>query len=387
MDFSLTTEQQALIDTTQKFAAAELPELARQIEDSSTPPPKSLLKRYAELGLMGVNLPVEYGGGGMSHLDAVLVLEELAKISCAVAFPVFESSFGPALAIAHFAPEEMRRRVLPLVCSGDMIIAVSMSEPQAGTALTDLKTRATVKGDKVIVNGNKRWCSGAGHADAYLVYCRLSDEPGAKAIGAVLIEKDTEGFSFGSAEHHMGFRGIPSADMYFDEVELPASNIVVPAGGFKKLMEAFDLERCGNTTMSLACAQSAFDIALAYVQERHQFGKPLVDFQAVQISLAEMKMKLDAARMLLYRAVVGAQTGLPSIADSSIAKCYANEITREVTGAALQLMGGYGYSTAYPMEQKMRDAWGWGIAGGAIDVQKTNIASALVGRRFNQRAR
>ncbi len=387
MDFSLSGEQQALIDTTQKFAHAELPELAKETEKTNTPPPRSLLKRYAELGLMGVNLPAKYGGGEMSHLDAVLVLEELAKISCAVAFPVFESSFGPALAIAHFAPEEMRARILPQVCSGDMIVAVSMSEPQAGTALTDLKTNGVIKGDKVIINGTKRWCSGAGHADAYVVYCRLSDAPGAKGIGAVLIEKDVSGFSFGAAEHHMGFRGIPSADMFFDDVEIPTSNIVVPAGGFKQLMEAFDLERCGNTTMSLACAQSAFDTALEYVQEREQFGKPLVDFQAVQLSLAEMKMKLDGARLLLYRAVVSAQKGLPSIADSSIAKCYANEITREVTGAALQLMGGYGYSATYPMEQKMRDAWGWGIAGGAIDVQKTNIASALVGRRFNQRAR
>ena len=387
MDFSLSAEQEALIDTTQKFAHAELPALAKEIEKTNTPPPRSLLKRYADLGLMGVNLPAKYGGGEMSHLDAVLVLEELAKISCAVAFPVFESSFGPALAISHFAPEEMRARILPQVCSGDMIVAVSMSEPQAGTALTDLKTNGVIKQDKVIINGTKRWCSGAGHADAYVVYCRLSDAPGAKGIGAVLIEKEASGFSFGAGEHHMGFRGIPSADMFFDDVEITTSNIVVPAGGFKQLMEAFDLERCGNTTMSLACAQSAFDTALAYVQEREQFSKPLVDFQAVQMSLAEMKMKLDGARLLLYRAVVSAQNGLPSIADSSIAKCYANEITREVTGAALQLMGGYGYSTAYPMEQKMRDAWGWGIAGGSIDVQKTNIASALVGRRFNQRAR
>ncbi len=387
MDFSLSAEQQALIDSTHKFAHAELPELAKEIEKTNTPPPRSLLKRYAELGLMGVNLPNKYGGGEMSHLDAVLVLEELAKISCAVAFPVFESSFGPALAIAHFAPEEMRARILPQVCSGDMVVAVSMSEPQAGTALTDLKTRGVFKQNKVIINGTKRWCSGAGHADAYVVYCRLSDAPGAKGIGAVLIEKEASGFSFGAAEHHMGFRGIPSADMFFDDVEIPTSNIVVPAGGFKQLMEAFDLERCGNTTMSLACAQSAFDTVLNYVQEREQFGKPLIDFQAVQISLAEMKMKLDGARLLLYRAVVSAQNGLPSIADSSIAKCYSNEITREVTSAALQLMGGYGYSTAYPMEQKMRDAWGWGIAGGAIDVQKTNIASAIIGRRFNQRAR
>ena len=171
----------------------------------------------------------------------------------------------------------------------------------------------------------------------------------------------------------------------FENVELPIENIIVPAGGFKKLMEAFDLERCGNTTMSLACAQSAYDFVLKYVQERKQFGKPIVDFQAVQIQLAEMKMKLDSSRLLLYRAVVNADTALPSIADSSIAKCYANEIAREVTGKAVQLMGGYGYSSEFPLEQKMRDAWGWGIAGGAIDIQKTNITSALIGRRFNQR--
>jgi alkylation response protein AidB-like acyl-CoA dehydrogenase len=318
-------------------------------------------------------------------LDAVLVLEELAKISIAVAFLVFESCFGPALAIAHFAPEELRRRVLPKVCSGDMMIAISMSEPNAGSALTDLTTTARIEGDSVIVNGQKRWCSGAGHADGYVVYCRISDEPGARGIGAVLIEKDRAGFSFGKREQHMGFRGIPSADMFFDNVEVPIENLITAAGGFKGLMEAFDLERCGNTTMSLACGQSAFDYVLRYVKDRQQFGKALVDFQAVQIQLAEMKMKLDASRLLLYRAVVNAEQGLPSVGESSVAKCFANEITREVTSTAMQLMGAYGYSGEYPIEQKMRDAWGWGIAGGAIDIQKVNITSALVGRRFSQR--
>ena len=338
------------------------------------------------MGLLGVNLPSEYGGQGLSHLDAVLVLEEIAKISIAVAFPVFESSFGPTLAIAHFAPEELRQRIIPKVCSGDMMIAVSMSEPNAGSALTDLTTRAVVDGDEVVLKGQKRWCSGASHADAYVVYCRMSDAPGAKGIGAVLVEDGTPGFTFGKRERHMGFRGVASADMYFDDVRVPAGNVIVPAGGFAKLMEAFDLERCGNTTMSLACAQSAFDYVLAYVQERRQFGKPLVDFQAVQLQIAEMKMKIDASRLLLYRAVVNAESGLPSVADSSIAKCFANEMCREVTAKAVQLMGGYGYSTEYPLEQKFRDAFGWGIAGGAIDIQKTNITAALVGRRFNQRA-
>ncbi|MDG2267346.1 MAG: acyl-CoA dehydrogenase family protein [Alphaproteobacteria bacterium] len=385
MDFNLNEQQRALTETVRKFAKKELPDIANEIEKNDKPPGRDVLKRFAELGFLGVNLPTEFGGAGLSHFDAVLVLEEIAKISIAVAFPIFESSFGPALAISSFAPIELKNNILPKVCSGDMVIAVSMSEPNAGSALTDLVTKAEVKQDKIILNGQKRWCSGAGHADAYVVYSRMSEEKGAKGIGAVLLEKNTKGFSFGKPENHMGFRGVPSADMYFDNVEIPLKNIIVPAGGFKKLMEAFDLERCGNTTMSLACAQSSYDYVLNYVQDRKQFGKPIIDFQAVQLQLAEIKMKLDASRLLLYRAVVNADKDLPSIAESSIAKCFANEIAREVTGKCVQLMGGYGYSKEYPIEQKMRDAWGWGIAGGSIDIQKTNIASALIGRRFNQR--
>ncbi|MEQ8710164.1 MAG: acyl-CoA dehydrogenase family protein [Rhodospirillales bacterium] len=385
MDFSLSEDQRALQETVRRFATTELPEIARKIEADDEPPSHDLVKRYAEMGLLGVNLDESLGGVGLSHLDAVIVMEEVAKISPAIAFPIFESCFGPTLAIAHFAPQELRERVIPKVCSGDMIISVAMSEPNAGTALTDLTTRATVSGDKVTLKGQKRWSSGAGHADAYVVYCRLSDAPGAKGIGAVLVEDGCEGLSFGKREQHMGFRGICSADIYLDNVVVPAGNIIVPAGGFPKLMEAFDLERCGNTTMSLAIAQSALDYVLAYVQEREQFGKPIIDFQAVQLHIAEMAMKVDAARLLLYRAVANAEAGLPSVADSSIAKCFANEIVRDVTGKAVQLMGAYGYSKEYPIEQKFRDGWGWGIAGGTIDIQKVNIAAALVGRRFNQR--
>ena len=385
MNFSLNEEQLSLQETVKKFAKNELTEIAKKMEQEDKSADKSVLKKFADLGILGVNLPKEYGGAGMSHFEAVLVLEEVAKISIAIAFPVFESSFGPALAISNFAPEELKKRVLPKICSGEIVVAVSMSEPNAGSALTDLTTHARIKGDKLILNGQKRWCSGAGHADGYVVYCRLSEQEGAKGIGALYIEKNTKGFTFGKQDHHMGFRGVSSADMYFDDVVLPKSNIIVPAGGFKKLMEAFDLERCGNSTMSLACAQSSYDFVLEYIQERKQFGKRIIDFQAVQMQLAEMKMKLDASRLLIYRAVVNADKSLPSIADSSIAKCFANEITREVTGKAMQLMGGYGYSKEFPIEQKMRDSWGWGIAGGSIDIQKTNIASTLVGRRFNQR--
>ncbi len=385
MDFRLNSEQQQLRETARRFAQAELPQLARELEESASPVPQSMLSRYAEMGFLGINLPEADGGHGMSHLDAVIVLEELAKISPTVAFPIFESCFGPILAIAHFAPAALRKRLIPRVVAGELIVAVSMSEPDAGSAATDLKSRAIPTTNGWTLNGQKRWCSGAGHAQGYLVYCRLSEAAGAKGIGALYVEKGMQGFSFGKQEALMGFRGVPSCDMFFDDVQVPKENLIVDAGGFKQLMEAFDLERCGNSTMSLAIAQGALDYVLEYVNNRKQFGKPIVDFQAVQLRLAEMAMKIEASRLLIYQAVCNASAGLPSVKESSMAKCFANEMVRDVAGSALQLMGGYGYSKEYPMEQRLRDAWGWGIAGGAVDIQKTNITAALVGRRFDQR--
>ena len=385
MNFTLSEEQKLLQDTARRFAQQELPVLARELEADDRSVDARWMKTYAEMGFFGINVPEEYGGQGMGHLEAVLVLEELAKISSAVAMPVFEGNFGPMAVLVHFAPEALKRRLLPQVCAGKLLIAVSMSEPDAGTALTDLKTRARLQDDKVVINGTKRWCSGAGHAQGYLVYCRLSEAPGAAGIGAVYVEKGTPGFSFGKREELMGFRGIETADMFFDNVELPADHVVLPAGSFGKLMAAFNLERCGNTTMSLGVASGALEHALGYVQERRQFGKQIVEFQAVQLKLAEMALKVEASRLLLYRAVANAGQGLPTVLESSMAKCFANEIVREVAGSAMQLMGGYGYSKQFDMERRLRDAWGWGIAGGTIDVQKVNIASALVGRRFDQR--
>lgn len=385
MDFRLTDEQAALRETARTFARAELPEIAKACEANAEPPSHDLIKQYADMGFLGINVPLAYGGLGLGNVEALLILEEFAKISSAVAFPIFESCVGPVRAIEHFGSDALKERVVPAVCQGDCVVAIAMSEPDAGSALTDLKTKAVVKDGKVILNGMKRWCSGGGHADGYLVYCRMSDDPGARGIGAVYIEKDAPGISFGPQESLMGFRGVPSSDIFFDDAEVSEENVVVPAGGFKKLMEAFDLERCGNATMALGQASGALEDVLDYVQERKQFGKPIIDFQAVQMRLAEMQMRVEAARLLIHRVACNAEHGLPSILDSSVAKCYANEIAREVTGSALQLMGAYGYSKEFAMERRMRDAWGWGIAGGAIDIQKINIASAMVGRRFDQR--
>jgi butyryl-CoA dehydrogenase len=388
MDFNLTDEQRELQETARKFARAELPALAREMEEKDFPVPHDVLKAYGEMGFLGVNLPQEYGGLGLGHVEALIVLEEFAQISNAVAFPVFEALTGPVRTIDRFGSPEMKAKILPEVIRGEKIVAVSMSEPDAGTALTDLKTAARPDGNGFIVNGYKRWTSGGGHSDYYVTYCRFSEDPGAKGIGAILLEKDMEGMSFGKREELMGFRGIPTADIAIEDVKVPGENVIIGAGGFGKLMSAFGLERCGNATQSLAVAAAALEQALAYTQEREAFGKPIVDFQAVQIKLADMAMKVDAARLLIHRAAANAASqpdGLPSVYESSVAKCFANEIVREVTALGMQVMGGYGYHKEYGMEQRLRDAYAWGIAGGAIDVQKTNIAAAMVGRRFNQR--
>lgn len=385
MDFRLNDEQRALQDAARRFAQGELKALARELEAHNEPVPDDWLRRYAELGFLGINVAARYGGLGLGNLEALIVIEEFARVSPAVAFPVFESSVGPVRAIEHFAPEALRHHVIPRVCRGELVVAVAMSEPDAGSALTDLRTSARVEGEQVVVTGQKRWSSGGGHSGGYVVYARMSDAPGAAGIGAVYVEKHMPGVRFGAGEALMGFRGIPSADIFLDEVRVPLDHLIVPAGGFKKLMEAFDLERCGNATMCLGLAAGALDDALAYVQERRQFGKPLVDFQAVQLKLAEMAMNVEAARLLIHRAAQNAEHGLPSLLESSLAKCFANQMVREVCGHGMQVMGAYGYSKQYPMEQRLRDGWGWGIAGGAIDIQKTNIASALAGRRFNQR--
>ena len=392
MDFQLTEQQRELQDAARTFARNELTELARELEESDTPVPADMMRRYGEMGFLGVNLPEEYGGLGLGHLEALLVLEQFACVSNAVAFPVFEALVGPVRTLERFGAEALKARVIPQVVLGEATVAVSMSEPDAGTALTDLTTHARPNaegdGDHFVLSGSKRWTSGAGHARYYVVYTRLDDAPGAKGIGALLVDKDMDGVSFGARENLMGFRGIETRDILFDDVHVPKENLITAAGGFGKLMSAFGLERCGNATQSLGLAAAALEQATEYVQERKAFGKPIVDFQAVQLRLAEMAMQVEAARLLIYRAAANAEqqdNGLPSVYESSIAKCYANEIVRSVTANGMQVMGGYGYHKDYGMEQRVRDGFAWGIAGGTTDVQKTNIAAAIVGRRFDQR--
>ena len=388
MDFRLTDQQRELQDAARSFVRKELIDLARELEAKDIPVPADMVRRYGEMGFLGVNLPEKYGGLGLGHLEALLVLEQFAMISNAVAFPVFEALVGPVRTLERFGSEALKAAIIPQVVRGEATVAVSMSEAGAGTALTDLTTRAHLDGGAYVLNGAKRWTSGAGHARYYVVYVRLSQDSGAKGIGALLVDKETAGVSFGAREELMGFRGIETRDILFDEVRVPADNLIVPAGGFGRLMSAFGLERCGNATQSLGLAAAALEQATQYVQERTAFGKPIIDFQAVQLRLAEMALQVEAARLLIYRAAANAaheDDGLPSPLESSMAKCYANDIVRSVTANGMQVMGGYGYHKDYGMEQRVRDGFAWGIAGGTTDVQKTNIAAALVGRRFDQR--
>jgi len=385
VDFQLSEEQRMLKQSVHDFADERLAPLIQGWEERGEFLDHTIMSQYVDMGLLGITLPEQYGGAGLTAFDAVLAMEELARVSPIAAMPVFETSVGPIRVVELFGTEKQKERFIPPACTGEKLMAVAMTEPEAGSALTDLTTRAVLDGDHYVINGQKRFITGGGHSDSYMVYTRMSDVKGAKGIGGIIVEKGSPGFTFGKQETFMGLRGTPSCDLIFEDCIVPKENLIVPEGGFAFLMQAFDVERCGNATMSLGIAWGALEAAKQYAQERKAFGKPICEFQGVQFLLADMAMKVEAARLLIYRAAVNAGLGIPSIYDSSVAKCFANEIGKEVTDMALQVFGGYGYSTEYPVERMLRDSRGWPVAGGTVQMQRVNIAGAMLGRRFSQR--
>jgi butyryl-CoA dehydrogenase len=338
-----------------------------------------------EMGLLGMCLPEAYGGAGQELLSAILCIEQLARISPLCAAAVFESNVGPVRVVEKFGTEEQRKRFLPLVCQGKMQISVGMTEAEAGSALTDLRTKAEPVEGGWRLNGRKVFCTGGGHSEAYMVYCRFGDTLGAKGIGAILVEKGTPGLSFGKQEQYMGLRGMPGSDLVFEDCVVSEENLVVAPGGFRSLMECFDIERCGNATMALGIATGALEVARKHALERETFGKLIAERQAIQLLIAEMATRVDAARLLVYRAAVNAGGGFPSVQETSMAKVFANETAKAVTDMAMEVLGGYGYSTEYPVERMLRDSRGWPLAGGTLQMQKVIIASTVLGRRFDQR--
>ena len=385
MDFQLSDEQRILQQTVRDFADRECKPLAAVWDREARVPDRRVLEQMVQMGLVGMCLPQEYGGGGQELLSAILCIEQLARISPLCAVAVFESNVGPVRVVERFGTEEQKRRFLPRVCRGEMQISVGMTEAEAGSALTDLRTRAVRVEGGWRLDGRKVFCTGGGHSEAYMVYCRFDDQPGAKGIGALLIEKGTTGFSFGKQEQFMGMRGFPSSDLVFEDCVVPDANLIVPAGGFRSLMQCFDIERCGNATMALGIATGALEVAAAYAMERRTFGKPIAERQAIQMMIADMATRVDAARLLVYRAAVGAESGFPSIRETSMAKVFANETAKAVTDMAMEILGGYGYSAEFPVERMLRDSRGWPLAGGTLQIQKILIAAAVLGRMFDQR--
>jgi alkylation response protein AidB-like acyl-CoA dehydrogenase len=385
VDFALSEEQHVLQETAARLADEHYAAVALDWDRDGTFLPAEERKRLAEVGFLGIALPERYGGSGGELLDALLVIEELAKRNQVAAFQVFEANTGPTRVIELFGTEEQRERLLPPIVNGDVTLAVSISEPDAGSAATDLTTSAREEGDELVLSGMKRWCSGGGHAEQYLVYVRLGEAPGARGIGAVLVDREAEGLTFGPQERLLGFHGVPSADMFFDDVRVPRDNLIVPAGGFRKLFEAFSIERLGNATMSLAIGQACVDRTSGYVQDRHQFGKPIIEFQTVQDQLADMIIQVEASRLLIWRAAAEAGRGTPDPLRASIAKCFSNEMAKRVSDVAIMLHGGYGYHPEYHVERYHRDAHGWALGGGTPTMQRTRIVSQFLGRSFDQR--
>ncbi|MBU2622912.1 MAG: acyl-CoA dehydrogenase family protein [Proteobacteria bacterium] len=385
MDFSLTKEQKMLLDSLKDMGKREnFKELAVQI-DATGEFPHHLTGKYAEMGLLGMTLSPEYGGGGEPSITAILAIEELAKHSPMIAAPVFESNVGPVRVIDMFGTEQQKKSIIPGVCEGNHSVSVCMTEPEAGSDLTSLETFAEDKGDHYILNGRKCFITGGGFASHYLVYTRFGEIKGYKGIGGIILKKGMPGFTFGKQEEFMGLRGMPSCDLYFDNVKVPKEDVVIQPGDFGNLMLTFDIERCGNAAMCLGTAGGALEAAKNYALQRKAFGRPICEFQDIQFTVADMAMKLDAARLLVYRAATGAGQGLPSVYEASMAKCYANEMVREVTDKAMLVFGGYGYSKDFPVERMLRDARAWGVAGGTLQMLRITMASMLFGRRFDQR--
>jgi alkylation response protein AidB-like acyl-CoA dehydrogenase len=380
MDFHLTEEQRQFQDSVRGFAERHLVEgnLARAHLDSF---PWDIAKLMGEAGLMGITIPEEDGGQGGTLMDAVLAIEQIALV-CPRSADCFQAgNFGAIRTFAEYGTPDQKHRYLPKLLSGEALVAVGMTEPEAGSAVTDLKTSATPDGAGFRLNGGKIFTSNTSDATLFLVYCRFG--PGMDGIGSVLVERGMEGFTLGKPSHYMN--GEEWCSLYFENVYIPPENLLLPAGGFKKQIAGFNAERIGNTTRSLALGRFAFNQAREHARIRQQFGRPLCEFQGLQWKFADMAIKLDAGQLLLYRAAVNADRGLPSAQETAIAKAYCNQVGHEIANEAVQIMGGMGYSTETLVEYCFRKTRGWMIAGGSLEMMKNRIAEGVFERSFSQR--
>ena len=360
---------------------------AAEIDRSETYPWANV-EALREAGFMGMTIPKDYGGPGLSYLDAVLVIEEMAKVCAVTGRIAVEANMGAIGAIMGYGSDAQKKLAAELVLSGDKP-AICITEPEAGSAATEMTTRAERRGDGYIINGKKHWITGGGVSKLHLIFARVFEDGVEQGIGGFIALKDqSPGLIIGQREPTMGLRGIPETEIICDDLIVPASMTIVPPQGLRRgfagLMNAYNGQRVGAATVALGIAQGAFEQALTYTQEREQFGRPICEFQGLQWMLADMNIQLEAARALIYQAADCPLGAYPEIADAARAKIFASEAAIKITNDALQLFGAAGYSRQRPLERMVRDARMFTIGGGTAQILRTVVASQLLKRKLPQ---
>ena len=371
MRLKLDDDQKAMVDTVRQLAQEKFRIRVSRWQDGTFP--YENLKELGEIGVLGMAVPEEHGGLGLPVLDCVLVLEEVAKVCYSTAMAAMSAMGAQTRIIANFAPAELKQKFLPGVITGDTILAICMTEPHAGTDVANYKTNTVIHDGRVVVNGTKTLISRADEAHCFIVFTRVDNKPGREGIGCVLIEPGTPGFEVTARYHTMG--GEILAEIQFHDLEVPPENLIIRDNGFKKLLNAFNTQRCMNPSVSLGLAEGAFEEAVKYVREREIFGRPTGSMQGMRWKIADMNREIEVARSILYRAAATANP-FPDPYLAAIAKIQTNEMAIRVTSDALQVHGGYGFTDEYPVSHFYRGARYGTLGGGATETLKD-----LVGKR------
>jgi alkylation response protein AidB-like acyl-CoA dehydrogenase len=373
MKFEMTPEQRDIVATVRALTQAKFKNRALRYMDGTFP--WENLKELAELGILGMAVPEEYGGLGLNVLDTALVLEEIAKVCYITAMAVLGEVGVQTKIISAFAPDSIKRRILPAVCRGDMILAVCMTEPHAGTDVANYRTNVDVHGNRLVLKGTKTLISRVDEAGTFVVFTRINKQPGREGIGCVLIEKGTPGFEVTARYHTMGGENL--AEISFDNCELPLENLILEKDGFRKLLSAFNTQRCLNPSISLGLAEGAFEESVRYMRDRTAFGRRIGDFQGMRWKLAEMYRDIEVGRSILYRACATANP-FPDPHQAAIAKMYCNEMAIRVTNEAIQVHGGYGFTDEYPVSRFYRGARYGTLGGGTTETLKELVGKKIM---------
>jgi butyryl-CoA dehydrogenase len=375
LNLELTEEQQLLQKSVRRFAEAEVKPLAKEIDETGQFP-RETFSKAAELGLTGIAFPENYGGAGMDHISYAIVVEEISRVcaSTGVILSVQNSLYCDP--VYRFGTEEQKQKFLVPFARGEKIGCYALTEPQAGSNAAALATKAVRRGDCYVVNGTKAWITTGGVADAAIVYVNTHPEKGEKGITALVIEKGTPGFAVGKEEKKLGIHATACTELSFTDCTVPVANRIGNEGdGYKVALSTLDGGRIGIAAQATGIAQGAFEAALSYAQQRQAFGHPIADFQAIQFMLADMATEIDAARLLVRRAAWKQDSGARFSMEASIAKLFASEMSTRVAHKAIQIHGGYGYSSEYPVERAYRDARITEIYEGTSEIQRLVIAS------------